>query len=148
MFNRVIVKPNLFCFRCHFILKPLELTFTFVCTTRIKYIHNFIMHKILMYIIFKIKKPEKMILQVFFVNLIKIPAFAGMTRCCNFPFRKLEKLYFVTFKTSAIILSNSAFGNAPFDICGAPSAGQNNIEGILLIPNAADNSCSASVSIL
>jgi len=63
-------------------------------------------------------------------------------------FLAMTSFYFVTFKTSAIIRSNSAFGNAPFAISGCPSIEQNNIEGILLMPNAAANSCSASVSIL
>jgi len=44
--------------------------------------------------------------------------------------------------------SNSAFGNAPFAICGAPSEAQNNRDGMLLIAKAAANSVSASVSIL
>ena len=55
---------------------------------------------------------------------------------------------FSTFKISTITFSSSFFGNKPATICGCPSTGTNRMDGMLLIPKAADKSLSCSVSIL
>jgi len=56
--------------------------------------------------------------------------------------------YITTFNSFSIASMSISLGSAPMAILGESFTGTNNREGILLIPNIADNSCCSSVLIL